>query len=692
MQLHLIPNSHIDPVWLWDKYEGLDEVINTFRSACDLLDENTQLTFTASSIQFYEWILKFDPGLFDRIAKKVAEGRWEIAGGWWVEADTNLSCETSLIKQAEISQNFVWLHFNQAIEVAYLPDTFGHPAGLPKILANTGFRYLIFCRPDEIEKSDLPANLFYWEYAGERILAYRLKHYYTQSKLSVDKRKALLLDPEYLAKPVNCFFFGIGDHGGGPSKAEIRFFDQFLEEQTPGAAGYSSCLRFFQEASQLSDIPTYRGDLHAHAVGCYSVQRQLKQAMRHSERALMYATRALAMNHEGEDSLEPAWKTILFNQFHDILPGSCSEEATQMAIAELGGAQHLCRETTYRVLKGISRMVPSNFPGGEYRIFNTLPYEITVPLGIEIFQPDFFHASLRDADGHEIAIQETLASSRAFSRRWEFVDTLPARGFKSYAFFPATQNSDPVSLHFAPIEGKPENCTESETIDWQNRLKSIFPSGLEFQVIDDPSDTWGHGVSRYNRCEGNFHLDTSAYLDGPVADRLFQRWSYQKSRLEVTIAKYLRLPGIYMNITVNWVERQKILKLSIPRTVASYNIKMQVAGGMVERLADGKELPLHHWIWLPLKTGGLGILQDGAFACDCTANHLSITLIRSSVYAWHDPIQLDPNDPQRYTDLGEQRIHLCLLTLEKLDETTLNRLTGAFLEPCTLIRESGIRK
>ena len=148
MRIHLIPNSHIDPVWLWDKYEGLDEVLNTFRSVCDRMDEYPGLTFAASSLQFYDWVRQYDPALFERIVGRVHEGRWEVAGGWWVEADTNLPTETSFVKHAEISQNFARKYFGREIRVAYLPDTFGHPATLPKLLARAGFKYLVFCRPN----------------------------------------------------------------------------------------------------------------------------------------------------------------------------------------------------------------------------------------------------------------------------------------------------------------------------------------------------------------------------------------------------------------------------------------------------------------------------------------------------------------------------------------------------------------
>lgn len=685
MRIHLIPNSHIDPVWLWDKYEGIDEVINTFRSACDRLDEYPDLTFTASSLQFYEWVQQFDTRLFERIARKVHEGRWEIVGGWWVEADTNLPTEASFIKHAEISQDFACKYFGREIRVAYLPDTFGHPATLPKILACTGFKYLVFCRPGEQEKSDLPANLFHWECDGHRILAYRLKHHYLQGDIGEDRLLSLLNDEEYRTNAVNCFFFGVGDHGGGPTIAEIECVNRFISDQPAGDAGYSTCLRFFDEAALNPSIPAYRGDLHMHAVGCYSVLRDLKDAVRRCEHGLQFATRALDINGETDACLKTAWETTLFNQFHDILPGSCSPSAADQAEAELGGVQSVCRDTAYRALKSVSMARRAVEAQGEFRIFNTLPFDITAPLHIESF--GYYHpdAAFKDEDGNEILIQEVLPSVRCANRRWAFVDSLPARKFKSYYFDNETlvQRADPGASHFRKVD-------ESFGTDKRIGANEILETPVRFLVLDDQSDTWGHGCDLYDTVEGVFALVSSSVVSGPVTDKLYQRWSYGKSTLEATYSSYKHLPGVYVEFAANWREERKILKVELcPTGAYSPVMTMQGAGGAIERVGGGKEMPLHHWIWVPTREGGLAVVQDGAFACDCTAERLRITFVRSSLYGFHDPYQIDPADPQRLTDQGEHRMRLHVLPMPTPDGGALDRLTLAFLEPYLVIRECG---
>ena len=418
----------------------------------------------------------------------------------------------------------------------------------------------------------------------------------------------MLNDQESRTSPVNCFFFGVGDHGGGPSIAEVEFFNRFIGSRPAGDAGYSTCSRFFDAAAQAPNIPVYRGDLHMHAVGCYSVLRDLKDAVRRCERGLQHAARALAINGETDACLRSAWKTTLFNQFHDILPGSCSPDAAEQAIAELGGVQGVCRDASYRALKALSQTLPASTREGEFRIFNTLPFDVTVPLHIEAFKCYNPSAAFRDQDGSEILIQEVLPSVRCSNRRWEFVDTLPARGFKSYCFDVEThvERPDPGAIHFRPADRisvtdkhiGPDGIFASEGPG--NKPAPILEAPIRFLVLDDQSDTWGHGVQTYDAVEGAFDPVSSAALSGPVTARLYQQWSYGHSTVQAIYSIYERLPGVYLELAANWTEGRKILKVEIrPAGARSSHLTLQGAGGPIAAQADGRERPLHHWAWVP---------------------------------------------------------------------------------------------
>ncbi|NQU10140.1 hypothetical protein HQ590_05085 [bacterium] len=698
MRIHLVPNSHIDPVWLWDKYEGIDEVLNTFRSAADLLDEFPGLTFTASSLQFYQWVRDLEPALFDRIGAFVAADRWEVAGGWWIEADSNLPTGASLVKQAEFAQRFAQQYFGRPITVAYLPDSFGHPATLPQVLAETGFKYFVFCRPNRWEKPDLPADLFLWEHGGHAVLAYRLRQHYLGRRVKPPATRDGPLDlPEYRLSPTNCYFFGVGDHGGGPTREEIQYYNEYIEKFGAGEVGYSSCERFFEEAAAAGPVhPVYSGDLHMHAVGCYSVVRPLKEAVRRSEHGLEFAARALATNDQPADPLDPLWKKVLFNQFHDILPGSCAPHAAGQALAELGGVEDAAQELAYTALKTVGRSRPVRAREGEFRIYNTLPHPIARPLHIESFMYYRPNAAFRDQDGRLITIQEVQPSVRCANRRWVFVDTLPAAGFKSYWFDNDTVVERPSAeaIHYRPGDGVATDRAAVQAdgtilVGTEDQRRPLFEYAPRFLVLDDRSDTWGHGMRAYNDVCGAFRLESAAITDGPLAASVYQRWSYNQSRLEAVYTIYAGRPEVYLDLTVFWAERRRILKMEMHPQGKNRpsEFTMQAPGGKIRRKADGAELPLHHWVQIDDWRGDVAIIQDGAFACDCETGRLRITLVRSSIYGYDENTRLDPADPERQTDQGEHRFRLCFLTEPGLDTAKIEEVTAAFLEPCLVIRE-----
>jgi alpha-mannosidase len=682
MKIHLIPNSHMDPVWLWNKYEGIDEVLNTFRSACDRMDEFPNLTFSASSVQFYVWVKKYDKVLFQRIREFVSAGRWEISGGWWVEPDSNLPMEISFRKHAELSKKFMLENFNCETKVAFLPDTFGHPATLPKILSETGFKYFVFCRPSMDEKSDLPSNLFYWEYDGYKILAYRLKNHYTQ-RGDID----VTADHEYASTPINGYFFGIGNHGGGPTIKEIEYYNNLIRENPYVKLHYSTCRNFFEDAeTNIKNIPTYSGDLHMHAVGCYSVLRNLKQKIRTSEHSLAKLERIFG-EKEIQNELYALWEKVLFNQFHDILPGSCSQEAEADAINQLGGVISKCEDLIYDKLKKESMNIPVKVEEGELRIYNSLPYKVRKPIQFEFSSISYNRTKLFDSNGNKVLKQEILPDVKAtFAKKWEFIDTIPANGFKSYSFdiHQKTNYDDKQFIFF--------NQTTKHSIDIADKIS--------FLVFEDNSDTWSHGIRRYNNLKGTFTQKSSSISKGPISEKLYKKYSYNRSYLDIVYSKYYELPGIYLDIRLNWSEHRTVLKMELNlgnsdklnQNPKNQYFIMQGANGAIKRKADGSEMPMHHWIWCKQNKAGIALIQDGAFACDCLTDRLRINLVRSSLYGFHDPYNINKLEPESNTDQGIHSFKFLLLPETDFNRIKLDKQADIFLEKFFFATEGFIQK
>jgi alpha-mannosidase len=152
LRFHMIGNGHIDPVWLWQWSEGESVVLSTFRSALDRMKENPDVTFTASSAQFYEWVAETDPQMLQEIRWRIEEGRWGLVGGWWVEPNVNTPSGESLARQGLYSQALFRRLFGRMARVGYNPDSFGHPATLPQIYKLQGNGCLRLHAPTDARK------------------------------------------------------------------------------------------------------------------------------------------------------------------------------------------------------------------------------------------------------------------------------------------------------------------------------------------------------------------------------------------------------------------------------------------------------------------------------------------------------------------------------------------------------------
>ncbi|NLD73405.1 MAG: alpha-mannosidase, partial [Chloroflexi bacterium] len=171
--VHMIGNAHIDPVWLWPLSEGRAEVLSTYRTALMLLDEFPGYVFTSGGSVTYQWAAEDDPALFGRIQQAVAEGRWALVNGWWLQPDCNIPGGESFARHALYGQRFLEEHFGRRARVGYNVDTFGHAGTLPMLLRGGGLDYYVFFRPGPHEK-DLPREPFWWEAPdGTRVLTCR---------------------------------------------------------------------------------------------------------------------------------------------------------------------------------------------------------------------------------------------------------------------------------------------------------------------------------------------------------------------------------------------------------------------------------------------------------------------------------------------------------------------------------------
>ena len=378
--LHMIGNAHIDPVWLWQWPEGYQEVRATFAAALDRMDETPDFVFTHTSVLFLQWVEESDPQMFARIRERVAEGRWQIVGGWWIEPDCNIPSGESFVRQGLYGQRYLLDRFGITATTGANLDSFGHNASLPQILRRSGMDSYVFLRPKPDENADLPGPLFRWTAAdGSQVLAYRIPHEYCAPRddLGDHVERSLATLPDELGEAA--VFYGVGNHGGGPTRANLRSIDELRERD--GLTLELSSLRRFFDAVEHEDLPAWRGDLQYHAPGCYTTHSGIKRWNRRAENLLQRAEKwsvvadALGAQSYPLRDLSDAWQLLLFNQFHDTLAGTSIEPAYEDARDQIGHATSLAALAFNRAVQSIARQIAIPYEEGTFPlvVFNAAP-------------------------------------------------------------------------------------------------------------------------------------------------------------------------------------------------------------------------------------------------------------------------------------------------------------------------------
>lgn len=381
--VHLIFNAHLDPVWLWPWSAGLDELINTCTSVCDLLDRHPELIFTRGEAWVYEQLERIDPRLFGRVCRHVRNGRWEVIGGWYVQPDCNLPGQGGFQKQIDLGRDYFKSRFDEYPKIGYNVDSFGHAASLPDLMARNGQTHYIMMRPQPHEMA-LPARLFRWLGAGgAEVSTFRIgPEYCTPEGITWEHVEASLVDLPPGVEHTMCFV-GVGDHGGGPTEALVQWCLENAHRRPNIELRFSSPKRFFRAVARTkARWPVVEGELQHHAVGCYSVHRPVKTMLRNAEALLAQADSAVRTDVELRNATatarKQAWAWTCFSAFHDTLGGTCLPSAYEQVNWQLGGALCAADETiTLRVRRIMAGLAPDAHHESSWRIFPIDHFTIT---------------------------------------------------------------------------------------------------------------------------------------------------------------------------------------------------------------------------------------------------------------------------------------------------------------------------
>ena len=339
--IHVVGHAHMDMNWLWTYSETMKMCNDNLRQVVAFMDEFPDYTMLQSQAAVYRFVEMVDPPLFEQVKKYVKEGRLELVGGMWTEGDTNLSSGEAIARSFLLGQRYFRQHFGQMARIGWLPDNFGHSSQMPQILRQAGCDYFYFHRVKPYE------GTFWWTGTdGSKVLCYANDSYNglitpelknELQKITPDKHRLLHIT-------------GVGDHGGGPTRAGINMVHQL--DKTPGypAVKFTTAGNFFEKAAKEMDgRPTHHGEMNFVFEGCYTTVAEIKEGNRNCENSLYRSEffntlRWLHGDAYPAKELRDLWTSVAFNQFHDILPGSAIYESNRETVARYAEVQRISKE------------------------------------------------------------------------------------------------------------------------------------------------------------------------------------------------------------------------------------------------------------------------------------------------------------------------------------------------------------
>jgi alpha-mannosidase len=677
-KIHLICNSHLDPVWLWEWEEGAAEAISTFRVAADFCEEYEGFIFNHNEAILYRWVEEFEPQLFARIQKLVKEGKWHIMGGWYLQPDCNMPSGEALVRQALVGRRYFKEKFDAEPTTAVNFDPFGHSRGLVQILKRSGYDSYIFCRPGGNELK-LPANDFIWVgYDGSEINAYRAyDHYLTLKGQAADKVKKWMGTNR--GKTTGLVLWGIGDHGGGPSRIDLEDLRKIADEEKEYEILHSVPEGYFSEIREnISILPRYGKGLKPSMTGCYTSQIRIKQTYRKLENELFMLEKTASqaavnglMTYPSE-SIKDAIYDLLTSQFHDILPGSSIQPVEEAALRQMEHGREIVSRLKAKAFFALAKGQPKAKDGEiPILVFNPHPYRIQ-----DIFECEFQLPDQNWGDGYSMPV--LYQNNKKVPCQTEKEKSNLNLDWRKHLVFrtalePSSMNRFDCRIEMVPK--KPElpsmnvdkdfkfsNEDMTATINHKTGLIDSYivgeteylrPDAFLLAVLKDNADPWQQNSARYADAEGKFRLMTheeSASYSGIQGKRLDPVRIIEDGEVSTVVeavfcfndsfaCRRYRIPKkgteIEIRTRVNWNEKDKMLKLSIPSAVKDPIYLGQTVFGTEELSADGYEMVSQKWVALMSfdKKVMFSCINDGIYGSDLRNGQVRLSLLRSPAYS-----------------------------------------------------------
>jgi len=654
-ELHAFGHAHIDVAWLWPLAETERKVARTAANQLELMESYSEYVFLQSQAQLYVMLRNGYPDIYDRVQEKISTGQWNIEGSAWVEPDTNITGGESLIRQFIHGKRYFRQEFGCDTQIFWEPDVFGYSAALPQIMRGCGIPYfatqkIMWAYNDG---DPFPYNDFLWRgIDGSQVLAH-VFHGYGYETSPKELIEAWTGRAQKSGTTGLMLPFGYGDGGGGATREHLEYLRRAHNLEGAPRTRMAPPIKYFEDLERRRmTLPRYVGELYFQAHrGTYTSQARTKLLNRRAEVALreteFWTSTAAVLAGVAAPlaDLDSAWKRLLTNQFHDILPGSSIGRVYEEAEKDLAEVVALAGDMTRAAINALV----TDSSRGAITVFNSLSFTrralLTIPAG----------GSVTDVMGVPLMTQrhdrQRLVEVTIPPCGWTTVRTGQLQEATPDDAIPVTESEvralstdEGWILENARIRAA-FNATGELTSLWDKESASEWMTepGNVFRMYKDVPRAWDAWDIDSNYASMPVILDQRAIVEvtaeGPLLAclRVIRQIHNSEMRQEIQLRRDSR--RLDFVTTILWTEKHKLLKVAFPLAVHAEEALHEIQFGHVRRPnhssrkydADRFEVPQQRWTALVEEGRGAAVLNDCKYGANVSGNRIQLTLLRAAI-------------------------------------------------------------
>jgi alpha-mannosidase len=658
------------------------------------MNEYPDYTYTQSAAQYNAWIAEKYPEMNEQIKQRIKEGRWEIVGGMWVEPDLNMPDGEAQVRSILVGKRWFQKEYGVDVRIGWNPDSFGYTWQLPQIYKRSGIDYFVTQKTAWNDTNQFPFKLFWWQSPdGSKVLAY-FPHDYANNNLNpVRLSRDFVVARDHTPGLTEMMdLYGIGDHGGGPTRAVLdegahwmqpdkvvpamrfgtaqSYFTEFEKKivSDPRIWDYDSIAKGYQPPPTPPDgkvaIPTWKSELYfEYHRGVMTTQASHKRNMRDSEEWALNAEKFASLAwlqgdpYPGKELTE-AWKKITFNDFHDLAAGSGIGIIYKEAQQDYDQVHWATNEISQRAIKTLSAEIDTRVASGvPVLVLNSLAWERSGPVTVDVQLPSAVAGGVSVLDSENRVVPSEVLKSEAKTHSYKlllFVDKVPSMGYKVLHVVPGVK---PVASDLKAEGLTLENSALKVTVDPQTGcITSLYDKKMKFETLapgacgnqlqtfkDLPKeyDAWNIDPGTLDHFTSIDKADSVELTEkGPLraAIRVTHTWQSSKFVQEITLDAEADQVDVVNDF--DWHETHVLLKAAFPLAATSNKATYEVPYGSIQRPTTRNnswekaqfEVPALRWADLGDGQHGFSLLNNSKYGYDDKDNVLRISLLRSPVW------------------------------------------------------------